>query len=122
MILDVGGKPVATYDCALAIKPHAVIPVPLHTINVKHLLQFPAISIFVPDRRSQVGVKANVHGRRSAFTKIDTVCRDVVDAEKATACVPRKFTLARVNSAVVVSPDPTQMGRRRNANGSFAIT
>ena len=85
MILDVGGKPVATYDYALAIKPDTVIPVPLHTINVKHLLQFPAISIFVPDRPSQVGVKANVYGRRSAFAKIDAVCRDVIDAEETTA-------------------------------------
>ena len=85
MILNVGGEPVSAYDYALAIKPYAVIPVPLHTINVKHLLQFPAISISVPDRPNQVGFKANVYGRRSAFAKIDAVCRDVIDAEETTA-------------------------------------
>ena len=101
MILDVGGKPVATYDCALAIKPHAVIPVPLHTINVKHLLQFPAISISVPDRPNQGRGKANVLGRWSTFAKIDAVCRDVIDAEEATARVPRKLTLAQTHPTPV---------------------
>ena len=121
MILDVGGKPVTAHNCALAIKPHAVIPIPLHTINVKHLLQFPAISISVPDRPNQGRGKANVLGRWSTFAKIDAVCRDVIDAEEATARVPRKLTLARVNSAVVVSPNPTQRGRRRNTNATRLV-